>query len=70
MVFCLMIFSMCFLELIVDKLIPKRVIVKMIHRMCGEWYEDRKREESPKSIGCKDKCKRISIFSRSSAFKE
>lgn len=36
MVFCLMILSMCFVEILVDKLIPKRVIVKMIHRMCGE----------------------------------
>jgi hypothetical protein len=36
MVFCLMILSMCFIEILVDKLIPKRVIVKMIHRMCGE----------------------------------
>lgn len=36
MAFCLMILSMCFMEILVDKLIPKRVIVKMIHRMCGE----------------------------------
>ena len=36
MVFCLFIFSLCFADVLVDKLIPKRVIVKMIHRMCGE----------------------------------
>ena len=36
MIFCLTILSLCFLEVLVDKFVPKRVLIKIIKRMCGE----------------------------------
>ena len=32
----LLLIGFCLTDILITKLIPKKVIVKMIHRMCGE----------------------------------